>query len=82
MKDLLLIVNKMTWWKLAPNKVRVAASILSFILVILLIALPMVGKLVIAVVLALITLIWCFGTVLEYVMDYDSIKRKHERNQQ
>ena len=82
MKDLILKVNKMTWWKLAPNKVRVAASILSFILIILLIALPMVGKLVIATVLALITLIWCFGTVLEYVMDYDSIKRKHERNQQ
>lgn len=70
----------MTWWKLAPLRVRIAVCVLSFILAALLIALPMVGKLVIAAVLAMITLIWCIGTVVEYVMDYDVIKRKHERN--
>lgn len=67
-------------WKLAPLRVRIAACVLSFILAALLIALPMVGKLVIAAVLAMITLIWCIGTVVEYVMDYDVIKRKHERD--
>lgn len=68
------------WWKLAPLRVRIAACVLSFILVVLLIALPMVGKVVIAAALALITLIWCVGTVVEYVLDYSTIKRIHERN--
>lgn len=68
------------WWKLAPLRVRIAACVLSFILVVLLIALPTIGKLVIATALALITLIWCIGTVIEYVIDYSTIKRIHERN--
>lgn len=70
----------MMWWKLAPLRVRIAACVLSLILVALLIALPMVGKVVIIAVLSLITLIWCIGTVIEYVIDYSTIKRIHERN--
>lgn len=70
----------MMLWKLAPLRVRIAVCLLSFILAVLLIALPMVGKLVIIAVLSFFSLIWCFGTVLGYVMDYDVIKRKHERD--
>ncbi len=70
----------MTWWKLAPLRVRIAVCLLSFILAALLSVLPPIGKLALGVLLALITLIWCVGTVIEYVMDYDFIKRKHERD--
>lgn len=70
----------MTWWKLAPLRVRIAVCLLSVVLLVLLSVLPPIGKLALGVLLAMITLIWCIGTIVQYVMDYDFIKRKHERD--